>query len=789
MGKSSGSMRFLDGVGTLMVVGAVWGSVALAGGETAPAGWINVRETGTSGSKFETTAATTAGTKEITVADVGDFQVGQGVTVSRCNIRYLPVQMWGAGQAYFNSKKPGNSVEIRGYDGSAGGSWPTFVLDIAPGKAEFRWTDDLGRNWHPPVTITHDWQALSGGVEVRLGQRDWESGYVIALGARDQLLSTIEKIEGKVLTLKDAANRSAKDAVVRHNDTAAIQAAIQRAVREKRNVFLPIGHYRLARGVTIRDATSITFEGQSAVDTLLDISDGEGTCVSLTGGTDVTVRNLRMTGFMGFDEADRAGNMGTKGAAGIWGMSFRPCNAMGISNTQRVLVENCHASRMSVECFVAGGSSRGTVKPGRSYTQSTTYLRCSATDCARNGFNDVMCGSENTSILYCRIENVGGCSWEGASRFVKFIGNYVRNSGPVAIGNIDTGNRDKTYPDLGAGQHIVADNVFEGGVSYGGRIGGNAVGISRGATQVIVRNNLFVNFNSSGVMTSGWSDSTNYPAANTTVVGNIFDLTCVGQKSVSRYGVDVSSNDAVVADNQIYVRGQYDPLVTGIRLHEPALNVNVHDNLIRNCGQGIATERGQSRVGEAVDAQTFLRAPWPGGLPLERVRPGQCVGWSLVWTSGSHAKTVSILDAFDPETLRFKLRAPLEMKAGDRFDVFAPVMNWNLHSNTVTGCLKPVVLNSYGSETSMVKDNTITRGDATGVKSAIEVHGMFKLIGNHISGFDEKDSAAFWLQADPLGRTARCAYRDNVVHRCANPVKDSRKGLWDATKPGFIVVE
>lgn len=50
-----------------------------------------------------------------------------------------------------------------------------------------------------------------------------------------------------------------------------------------------------------------------------------------------------------------------------------------------MLVENCHASRMSVECFVAGGSSRGTVKPGRSYTQSTTYLRCSATDCARNG--------------------------------------------------------------------------------------------------------------------------------------------------------------------------------------------------------------------------------------------------------------------------------------------------------------------------------------------------------------------------------------------------------------------
>ena len=36
----------------------------------------------------------------------------------------------------------------------------------------------------------------------------------------------IEKIEGKVLTLRDAATRSVKDAVVRHCDDAALQAAV-----------------------------------------------------------------------------------------------------------------------------------------------------------------------------------------------------------------------------------------------------------------------------------------------------------------------------------------------------------------------------------------------------------------------------------------------------------------------------------------------------------------------------------------------------------------------------------
>jgi len=39
--------------------------------------WLNVRDFGASGSTFETTAATTSGSKQITVAKVGDFKVGQ----------------------------------------------------------------------------------------------------------------------------------------------------------------------------------------------------------------------------------------------------------------------------------------------------------------------------------------------------------------------------------------------------------------------------------------------------------------------------------------------------------------------------------------------------------------------------------------------------------------------------------------------------------------------------------------------------------------------------------------
>lgn len=754
-------------------------SLALGLAQAGGAEWLDARDLRASGSKFETTAAATDGSKEITVADVGDFQVGQGVMVSKCNIRYTRTQLWGTGEPYRNSKPLDGSVEVRGYDGSAG-SWAIFILDIAPSaKPAFRWTTDLGRTWQPAVPITHDWQPLSGGVEVKLNQRDWQSGYVIAFGARDQLISRIEKIEGNVLTLADAANRTVTGAVVRHNDTFALQAAVDRAIKEKRSVYVPRGHYRLAQTIRVQDAAALTIAGESSVDTVLDISDGEGACFTLSGGTEVVIRNFRMIGFMGFDERDKAGYINTRGSTYIWGFGLKHCSAVSISGTERVLVENCHASRMSGECFVSGGPSRGSAKPGRSYSQWITYQRCSVTDSARNAFNDVMCGTENTSVLQCRIVDVGGCAWEGASRFVKFAGNYVRNSGTVAMGNLGPSNRDQTYPDLGAGQHIIADNVFEQNTPYGGC----AIRSASGATQVIIRNNLFINFGSSAVETSGATDPLHYPSGNTTIAGNIFDITCVGQKSAARTAINASANDTLISDNQIYVRGPVDPAVTGIRLREPALNVNVDGNLIHNCGLGLATARGESRVAEVVDDRTFVRSASPSGLPLEWIRSQTCRGWRLAWLGADERPSgaVSVVESFDPETLHFRLAAPQPMKPGDRFDVIAPSVNWNVHDNIITGCRRPLVLDSYGSETTLVKNNIVARGETTDVKVAVELRGRFDLVGNQISGFDEEDAAALALWPDRFGKPCGNLYRGNVIQRCFRAVAENAPGLWAAS--------
>jgi hypothetical protein len=82
------------------------------------------------------------------------------------------------------------------------------------------------------------------------------------------------------------------------------------------------------------------------------------------------------------------------------------------------------------------------------------------------------------------------------------------------------------------------------------------------------------------------------------------------------------------------------------------------------------------------------------------------------------------------------------MKAGDRFEVYPTSANWNLHDNTITACLQPLALDGYGSETSLLKDNLISRGAVKGVKQTLQVRGRFTTVGNRLAGFEEPEPAA-----------------------------------------------
>jgi hypothetical protein len=741
-----------------------------AGAQSGP---LNATAFGASGSKYETRAETVAGTPAISVADAGDFQAGQGVMLSQSAPRITKEQLWGPRGKVAWGRRLEGKAELRGYDGTQG-DWLILIFDVGKGTNTFRWSEDMAQTWSADMAITNDWQAVRDGIDVRFNEFEWDQGYTVVFACRGQLVTTIDTVEGNTITLKDAPTRSTADATVRHCDDAALQNAIDTALKNNQDLLIPKGHYRLSRGLVVRNPEGITIAGENAIHTVLDISEGEGACIHLIQGKQATVRNLTMTGHSGFERRHQCGHIPMRGSSYFWGFGARNCNATTVSGTERVLIENCHGTRMASECFVASCRGREAAKPGQCATTSLTYLRCSATDCGRNAFNDVTCGPENTSVLDCRIVDVGGCAWEGASRFVKFVGNYVRNAGTVAMGNLGTYNRDETYPALGAGQHIVSNNVFESTVPYGGCAIRSAVG----ATQVMITDNLFVNFGSSAVEVSGRSDPTHYASANTTVRGNLFDMTDIDGDSETRFAIKVSASDTTVSDNQIYVRGPCDPKVAAFTLMEPAVNISVHDNLIRNCGSGILTGRVASRVGEVVDERTFGVAST--SVPLDPRRERQCEGWRLVWLAGGAPADESVLDAIvgaaDPATVRFELRTPRTPKAGDLFEAVTPYANWTMHSNTITGCLAPVVLERYGSPTSVFRDNIVSRGATEGVRRALAVSGRYQILRNHIAGFDEPGAVALALLASPAGT----AFEGNVVQQCANVVSESEEGLWDS---------
>ena len=734
--------------------------------------WLNVRDFGASGSDVETTAATTAGSGTITLADAGDFEVGQWVSVSKCHIRYDRATLYGTGSPYAGGRPLGDTMEIRGYDGSQG-SWLIYILEIeSSDPVTCRWSDALlqGYKWNATrVPVTWDWQTLSNGIEVKLNKRDLQPGHMIVFEARDQLVTRIEATEGNTLTLRDKANRTVQDAVVRHSDSETLQTAIDVAVRQRRNLYVPNGHYRLTGGLAVRHA-NIRIEGENGVNTVMDISAGRGAVFRLRGGTEVTLRNFSAIGHTGI--AEKPGSFTTSSGYSYWCCALKSCQAVVINGTERVLVENMHATRMSAEAFYCQGPRRiGQTEP-QAYTKSLTFLRCSVTDCAANAFNNNDM-SENTCVLYCRIDGAGWHAYEGPARFIKLIGNYVRNAGPFTIG--DCTSRPEYLKELGCGQAVVADNVFEGS---DGRNGG--IHLGHGPRQVTIANNLFVNYNGTAITVSGHcarqDNRVSLPARNAVVKGNIIDLTYQGEKPKSRWGIQVSASDVTVADNQIYVRGDNTAPAHGIRISEPARNVIVHDNLIRNCRHGIQTSRGTSTIRKVIDARTFLET----GLPMVWWDAHCYRGWDLIWTSGANNNQISRIDSYDPTTTAFTLTEPHDLRAGDHVEIIpADGANWNLHDNTITGCTQPVVFDSYGSATSLLRNNIITRAEAEDVREAIAVAGRLSIIGNHVVGFDEEGCAALLLSPDKAGRTYRHVIAGNTFDGCTTVVRESAPGLWD----------
>jgi len=677
--------------------------------------FLNARDFGARGSEFKTIAYSRLGSKELRVDNIGDFEVGDEVIVIGAAPHFVAETLFERKDMKVKDRRPwkhnqplDGRVELAGYDGTQG-DFITYFIDMCPEEPDtFRWSNDFGVNWHENVKITKDWIPLEGKIRVKINdfkEREW--GCTASFACSSRMIAKIESINGDKLTLSSAATLDAKCEIM-HSDSGALQAAIDTAIAEKKNLFLPSGKYRLTKTLNIINPDGFTLLGESETATILDNSLGDvgierlaGSCFYAEGGNAITLKNLFMIGCYGFDERAKGANLFCKGGTAVYGFYFRKSNATCFKNTKNILVENCHARKMSAECFYSMGTARETAEPADSYTRSITYLRCSVEDCARNAFNNND-KAEGTSLLFCRIKDVGNAAWEGASRFVKIHGCYISNAGCIAIGNVR--RRADNLTRLGTAQHIITDNYFEAKTSSPTF---PMIKIGSFATQVTVKGNTFVNFNSKAIDVTGENQSVDTPPENIIISGNSIDLTAIGEESRERYGIRITSNFVTVSDNHIYVRGECDSMVKGIIISDDVTRLNIHDNTICGCEVGIISEEVRGSVGDVVSDTVFYRREGRSSTSskpmLLRTDSHRYRGWKLKWQLDG---TESEISDFDPVALTFTLKEARKMHDGDEFQVYSPVaLPWSIHHNIIDNCEKVFSLDTYGGKKAVLDAN------------------------------------------------------------------------------------
>lgn len=692
-------------------------------------GFLNAKDFGASGSEYVTKATSTNGSCEFTLESIGDFRVGDEVIVKGSNPHFETDKLFerrprtpNSGRVWKHNQPINGRVELDGYDGTQG-DWEVYFFDMCPEMPDvFRWTKDFGVTWSEDLPLkTGEWTVIDGKMRVKINdfkEREW--GCTAAFVCSSRLISTIEKIDGNTVTLADAAGIDAECEIM-HSDSAAIQRAIDAALAEKKNVFLPNGKYRLSRELSIINASGFTFEGESGQDTILDNSLGavgverqQGSCFYVKGGEDVTLRNIFMVGCYGFAEKEKGAGIICRGGNSVYGFYFMKSNATCFESTKRILVENCHARKMSAECFYSTGDSREFANPPENYTHSMTYLRCSVEDCARNAFNNND-KSECTSILYCRIKDIGNAAWEGSSRFTIVHGCYISNTRT----EIETGNtsRDRCDPitgeinprwdmfnKLGMAQHIISDNYFEAG-SF---INEPAIRTGSFTSQVIIKGNVFVNYNAPAIFAEGAVTGNNTPSENVIITGNSIDLTNITDESRERYGIKITTNYVTASDNHIFVRGDIDEKVKGIVISDDVTKVSVHDNTIAGCGVGIESEKVIGTVGKVLSDRQFNR--FENKMVLRRTKPmllrpasHRFRGWVMQWLSDGQE---SVIEDFDPYKLVFTLKEPREMKEGDEFYIYGPnALPWSIHHNMIDNCKVPVSIDTFSGKRAVFEKN------------------------------------------------------------------------------------
>ena len=672
--------------------------------------YLNPKDFGASGSDFTALGKIAGQTNLLELEETGDFQAGQWITAEGCFYHtYGMVNFEKAPYLSANQKPLENELEIKGLENA--GNRQTFVFHFH-GNKTVSWlaVDPKYQTWHVPeaavtrfwqwqgdhIPLAESWFELLDSVKVRFHFFDWKPGAILVLHVQNRLLAKIEKIEGNTLILDRCANRSAEHIRVRHHDQEPLQKCLDQAVKEKKGMLIPPGHYNLDRGLWVRDASAV-IAGSGPESTVIDVSQAHTAAFWVGGGREFVLKDLAVIGNTGYNELPCCRPFMTDSNYGFWPTANQQMETFGsaalnLSGTEFVLCENLSVSRMASEALYLHGSDRGGTPPFiqkehegiesifHQYTKQCIFRRCRVFDCGFNAFNNNDF-AENTIIEGCHVENVGNFC-ENASRFTRIIGNYVYNAHTLSLFPIQSPQEFS-----GISQAIVIGNIFEGGKQNRG--------LGMFGDEIIVSGNTLTGFSKESAV--------DITGSKVVLSGNVIDLTRDSNGlEHQRDGVRVNGNCVIICDNQIGQRKTDKANVVGISICEASRNVLIHDNIIRNCTVGI---RSGLRMAHRVHPEDTTSCSWSGEyrrftvkicrvgedgtitgmIPEYLLAARNLAGKWIAEDSAGKEHLIPELKMISGTELSF---TPLSgtFQNGDELRLFPNDLNWNIHDNMILDC-------------------------------------------------------------------------------------------------------
>lgn len=589
--------------------GTVWQEIGTSGN-----GSISVNDHHASGSNQSTTGTINAGSNQLTLANALDFGDGQGISIyhagTACSVGQ-PVNPTAIANGTAGTTTYQYSVVAM--DGNGGCSQANYYATVTNGNATLDGTNNNTISWTAPAgtaptayavygrtgTIgTHQLLAVVTGTswtdtgKAPISYSTLPSSPPVSALA-DTLISTISNGAGTTtLTLADNATASATGQVVEHDDTAAIQNAINAAnTAGGGTVYFPPGTY-LTRPLNL--ASNVVLLGGSKAYTTLQLKENSTTPL-LTGSS---ISNIRI------EHITLDGNK-TTGGSGV--------DSISLTSVTQAIIRNCtikngHGHGMEIiscsyvlveENRIQDNGANGII------FKDTTYLSIVNNDILNSGQRGISnYGTTQIGCLYIRIidNTISASTLDGIlldynasnqflAKYVEIIGNKVIN-GKLhgmcirAASSLITGNQVVANGSGGDNQGIVVQandtNVIGNIVREG-----TGVGIDMGnCHRCVVDGNLVLSNGCIGIELNATTDSS--------VTGNVVmynNATNYGYSNVAGITVHVSSPFTVAANgncsNNVIANNRIDDGTNqqyGIYIDNNSDHITVSGNIMKSSG-------------------------------------------------------------------------------------------------------------------------------------------------------------------------------------------------------------